>query len=170
MNDGLDNNQLNKILLKPRFKIQRDEDKAIIIKKFSDEFAQGGNKFLGKIIDHHIVIDVPKAEEHFWSPQLHIEIEEVENNTTIKGLFGPKPNVWSLFMFIHFAVALAFVVFLVLVYVRWNLKQDYTFALMMSLIMPVLWFVLYFLGRIGRKKGAQQMHEISNFFSEILNG
>ena len=109
-----------------------------------------------------------KLKEHFWSPQLHIEVEESENNTIVKGLFGPKPNVWSLFMFIHFAVALAFVVFLVLVYVRWNLKQDYTFPLIMSLIMPVLWFVLYFLGRLGRKKGTQQMHEIINFFTEVL--
>ena len=48
MNDGLDNNQLNKILLKPRFKIERGEDKAIIIKKFNDEFAQRGSNFLGK--------------------------------------------------------------------------------------------------------------------------
>ena len=65
MNDGLDNNQLNKILLKPRFKIERGENKALIIKKFKDEFARGGSNFLGKIVDHHIIIDVPKTERAF---------------------------------------------------------------------------------------------------------
>lgn len=170
MNDSLDNNELNKILLKPRFKIERLEDKAIIIKKFSDEFAQGGSNFLGKIIDHHIIIDVHKGEEHFWSPQLHIEVEEGEKGgALIKGLYGPKPQIWSLFMFIHFGVALAFMVFLVLAYTRWSLEQDYSFALMMCFIMPILWFVLYFLGRLGRKKGAEQIHQIDSFLKEVLN-
>ena len=170
MNDSLDNNQLNKILLKPRFKIERREDKAILIKKFSDEFAQGGSDFLGKIVDHHIIIDVHKDEEHFWSPQLQIEVEENEKGgTLIKGLYGPKPQIWSLFMFIHFGVAIAFMVFLVLAYTRWSLEQDYSFALMMCFIMPLLWFVLYFLGRLGRKKGAEQIHQIDAFLKELLN-
>lgn len=65
MNDGLDTNQLNKILLKPRFKIERLEDKAIIIEKFNAKFAQGGSRFLGKIVGHHIIIDVPKSERAF---------------------------------------------------------------------------------------------------------
>lgn len=170
MNDGLDNNSLNKILLKPRFKIERHEDKAKIIKKFSDEFAKGGSNFLGKIVDHHIIIDVNKDEEHFWSPQLHVEVEEDDKGgTLIKGLYGPKPQIWSLFMFIHFGVALAFMVFLVLTYTRWSLEQDYTFAFTMTTIMPILWFVLYFIGRIGRKKGAEQIQQIDAFINEIID-
>ena len=171
MNDSLDTNQLNKILLKPRFKIERLEDKAIIIEKFNAKFAHGGSRFLGKIVGHHIIIDVPKSEEHFWSPQLHLEVEDKENEgTIIKGLYGPKPQIWSLFMFIHFGVALTFMIFLVLAYTRWSLEQDYGFALTMCVIMPVLWFVLYFFGRIGRKKGAVQMHQIDTYLKETLNG
>ena len=168
MNANLADNKLNKMLLKPRFKIEKPEDKAVIIEKFKNEFAQGGNDFLGKVVDHHIIIDVPATSTHFWSPQLHIEVEEHQNNTIIKGLYGPKPNVWSLFMFAHFAVALAFIIFFVLAYARWNLKQDYSFALSMCFVMPALWFVLYYLGRIGRKKGSQQMTEINDFYMKIL--
>ena len=170
MSDGLDNNQLNKILLKPRFKIERHEDNAKIIKKFIDEFAQGGSNFLGKIVDNHIIIDVHKNEEHFWSPQLHVEVEDNENGgTLIKGLYGPKPQIWSLFMFMHFAVALAFMIFIVLTYTRWSLEQDYSFALMMCIILPILWFVLYFIGRLGRKKGSAQIHQINAFLKDILD-
>jgi len=170
MNDDLENNRLNKILLKPRFKIEKREDKAIIIKKFSDEFDHGGSNFLGKIVDHHIIIDVHKETAHFWSPQLHVEVEEGEKGgTLIKGLYGPKPQIWSLFMFMHFGVALAFMVFLVLAYTRWSLDQDYSFALMMCIIMPILWFFLYFIGRLGRKKGAEQIHQIDAFLNEVLN-
>jgi len=169
MNDNLDDSRLNKILLKPRFKLKTEENKTSVIEKFKNEFAQGGSQFSGKIIDHHIIIDISHEEQHFWSPQLHLEIEENEDQVTfVKGLFGPKPTVWSLFMFIHFAVAIAFIVFLVIAYTRWSLKQDYTVAALISAVMPILWFVLYFLGRIGRKKGSQQMHELRDYFFKIL--
>ncbi len=169
MNENPDNNQLSKISLKPRFQRERSEDKVVIIEKFKNEFAQGGSKFSGKIVGHHIIIDVPQEEAHFWSPQLHAEVGESEaNNTIVKGLFGPKPTVWSLFMFVHFGVALAFSVFLVLLYTRWSLKQDYKFAFFMCMLMPILWFALYFLGRIGKRKGLHQTEELRHYFFEIL--
>ncbi len=171
MNQPIHNDQLNKVLLKPRFKIERDESKDVIIKKFKKEFSSDNCIYCTKIIDNHIVIDVPKDEDHFWSPQLHIEVESNEENKTIvKGLFGPKPQVWTFFMFIHFAVAVAFVVFFVVAYTRWNLKQDYTFALIMCIAMPVLWIILYILGQLGKKKGYKQMVQLETFLTIILEG
>ena len=171
MNQPIHNDQLNKVLLKPRFKIERNESKDIIIEKFKKEFSSDNCIYCTKIIDHHIVIDVPKDEDHFWSPQLHIEVESNEENKTIvKGLFGPKPQVWTFFMFIHFAVAVAFIVFFVVAYTRWNLKQDYSFALSMCIAMPVLWIILYILGQLGKKKGYKQMVQLDTFLSIILEG
>lgn len=171
MNQPIHNDQLNKVLLKPRFKIERNESKDVIIEKFKKEFSSDNCIYCTKIIDHHIVIDVPKDEDHFWSPQLHIEVESNEENKTIvKGLFGPKPQVWTFFMFIHFAVAVAFVVFFVVAYTRWNLNQDYTFALIMCIAMPVLWIILYILGQLGKKKGYKQMVQLETFLTIILEG
>jgi Na+/melibiose symporter-like transporter len=171
MNQPIHNDQLNRVLLKPRFKIERNESKDLIIEKFKKEFSSGNCIYCTKIIDHHIVIDVPKEEDHFWSPQLHIEVESnKENKTIVKGLFGPKPQVWTFFMFIHFAVAVAFIVFFVVAYTRWNLKQDYTFALIMCIAMPVLWIILYLLGQLGKKKGYKQMVQLDTFLSIILEG
>lgn len=171
MNQPIHNDQLNKVLLKPRFKIERNESKDVIIEKFKKEFSSDNCIYCTKIIDHHIVIDVPKDEDHFWSPQLHIEVESNEENKTIvKGLFGPKPQVWTFFMFIHFAVAVAFIVFFVVAYTRWNLKQDYTFALIMCIAMPVFWIILYILGQLGKKKGYKQMVQLETFLSIILEG
>ena len=169
MDDHVDSNGLNKILLKPRFKIKMEEDKAAILDKFKTEFTKGGSQFSGKIVDHHIIIDISKSEQHFWSPQLHVEVEENEGHTSIvKGLFGPKPTVWSLFMFVHFGVALAFVVFLVIAYTRWSLNKDYTTSVLLCVAMPIVWVVLYFFGRLGRKKGTEQMNELRTYFFKIL--
>jgi Na+/melibiose symporter-like transporter len=169
MNKPIHDNKINRVLLKPRFKMERQESPDVIIDKFKDEFATGTCAYCSKIIDHHIVIDVPKEEDHFWSPQLHIEVEKNEENKTIvKGLFGPKPQVWTLFMFIHFAVAVAFMVFLVIAYTRWNLKRDYSFALTMSIALPIFWVILYFLGQLGKKKGYRQMLELDDFLTKVL--
>ena len=165
----METQQLNKIVLKPRFTLKRKEDKTTIIDKFKDEFTHGGRNFLGRVVDHHIVIDVPTAEAHFWSPQLHFEVEESPSNGSIlKGIFGPKPSVWSLFMFVHFAVAVLFISFLVITYTKWNLNKDYGFYLVLVALMPVVWFLLYFIGRLGRRKGKEQMQELSDYLEEIL--
>ena len=71
-------------------------------------------------------------------------------------------------MFIHFAVAVTFIVFFVVAYVNWSLKQDFSLALAMCISMPIFWVVLYVLGQLGKKKGYQQMIELDNFVKKII--
>ena len=158
------------IYLRPRFKMDFDETQQQVISKFKENLKEENCKYCSKIVDGHIVIDVPKDENHFWSPQLNIEIEKTESEKTIvKGLFGPKPQVWTLFMFFHFAAAVAFIGFLVLAYVQWSLKTDNSFALIMVIGLPILWIVMYFLGRLGKKRGHKQMDELHSFMMRTLN-
>lgn len=157
------------IHLRPRFKMDFNESQQEIISKFEDNLKDGDCKYCSKIVDGHIIIDVPVEENHFWSPQLNIEVEKNENDKTIvKGLFGPKPQVWTLFMFFHFAVAVAFIGFSVMAYVQWSLETDYSLALFMVIALPVLWVVMYFLGRIGKRTGHQQMGELHQFMMKTL--
>lgn len=169
MNQPIHDNQINRVLLKPRFVMEMQEEEASVLDKFKTQFAKEECKYCGKIVNHHVVIDVPKEEDHFWSPQLHLEVEkDKEDKTIVKGLFGPKPTVWTLFMFVHFAVAIAFFIFLVIAYSKWSLKGDYTFAMIMSITMVILWFVLYAMGQLGKKKGYRQMLELDDFMKKVL--
>ena len=157
------------IHLRPRFKMNFTESQDVLISKFKKNLKDKDCKYCSKIVDGHIVIDVPIDENHFWSPQLNIEIEKYDiENTVVKGLFGPKPQLWTLFMFFHFAMAVAFIGFSIMAYVQWTLKQDYTVALVIVLVLPVLWLVMYILGRIGRRKGHKQMDELYKFMMKTL--
>lgn len=163
------NDKVNKLLLKPRFNMDWPVKKKLILERFKKEATLKNRKYPLKVVDHHIIIDIPVKNAHFWSPQLHIEIEEQQDKSTqIRGLFGPKPSVWSLFMFLHFAVALAFLVFAVMAYTRHNLNQNFSFALYMCVGMVIIWVVLYFLGQIGKKKGYKQMLELDAYFKQVL--
>lgn len=169
MNKPIHDKKVNRVLLKPRFKIKVEDDKAVVLDRFRIIFKTSNSKYRGKIIDHHVVIDVPVEEDHFWSPQLHVEIEKDENNKTIvKGVLGPKPQVWTFFIFLHFAVAIAFFVFLVIFYSNWSLKQDYTFAMIMCIAMPIIWIILYLAGQLGKKFGYDQMVELHDFLMKII--
>lgn len=157
------------IHLRPRFRMEFDESQEALLSKFKDNLKDGDCKYCSKIVDGHIIIDVPKDENHFWSPQLNIEVEKNDDGVTIvKGLFGPKATIWTLFMFFHFAVAVAFIGFAVTAYVQWNLKEDYSTALYIVISLPIVWVVMYFLGRWGRSTGHKQMDELYKFMMKTL--
>ena len=158
------------IHLRPRFTIDLQLNKEQVLTKFKKVLKDTDSRFPSRFVDGHIIIDVPKKEEHFWSPQLHLEVVDVPENTTIlKGLFGPKPQVWTLFMFIHTSVGIAFLVFGVMLYAKWRLDESIILPLMMTIFLPLFWVLLYFLGRIGKSTGHGQMNDLHDLMTNILN-
>jgi len=168
MDQPIYDNELNRILLKPRFKLTFKESEEEILAQFRLNLEKDDCVYTSNFIDHHIIIDVPDEEEHFWSPQLHVEIEKEDGFTIVKGILGPKPKIWTFFMFLHFIVAVAFFVFFVIFYSRWSLDQDYTFYMIMCLLMPVVWVILYFVGQLGKKFGYDQMVGLHGVLLEAL--
>lgn len=158
----------NDIVLRPRFKMELNLKNEVLLKAF--ENAKTTQKdFIVSRIDDHVFIKFPKEQQHFWSPQLHLEINETENNsTTLYGLFGPNPTVWTMFMFLHFIVACLFIGFGIWAYTNWSLGNSYAIQIFLCLFMVVFWFVLYFGGRVGKATGTDQMHELHEFMNRIL--
>lgn len=170
MNKPIHNNNINKVLLKPRFKMEYDESQKNILAKFKKNFEEKNCEYATKISNNHIFIDVPKKDEHFWSPQLEVEIIENEENgkTIVKGILGPKPQVWTFFIFLHFIVAVIFIAMFVWFYVNWSLEKDFQIQKYLLITLPIIWTILYFFGQSGKKLGYRQMVELDNFLMETL--
>lgn len=159
----------SEVFLRPRFRIDFEESEENLIERFKENLNDVDCKYCSKIVDQHIVIDVPNDEDHFWSPQLNIEIVKGESTESIvKGLFGPKPQVWTLFMFLHFAVGITFLIFLTLLYVRWTFESNLVFPTIMVIVLPIIWVIFYVFGRWGRRQGKEQMEELHDFMMETL--
>jgi ABC-type multidrug transport system fused ATPase/permease subunit len=157
------------IFLRPRFIIDSEESESDLMNRFIGNLNSGDCKYCCKIVENHIFIEVPSDEDHFWSPQLHVEVVEGKKSTSeIKGLFGPKPQVWTLFMFLHFAIGILFLVFVTMLYVRWTLNESLIFSGIMVVALPVVWIVLYVFGRLGRRKGESQTEELHRFLTNTL--
>jgi hypothetical protein len=169
MKEPINQESLNRVLLKPRFKIPVKAGQDELGEKFKTSLKSDYPNYRSKVIGNHIVVDVPQKEETFWSPQLHAEVIEEEDGVYVKGILGPKPKVWTFFMFLHFAVAVAFFVFFVIFYTNWSLGNDYTFAMWMCIVMPIIWILLYFSGQLGKKFGYTQMQNLHDLMIEIID-
>ena len=159
----------NEIVLRPRFKIELEQNNESVLQDFENK-KKTQSEFIISRVDDHVFIKFPKQDQHFWSPQLHLEINKTDENTsTLHGLFGPNPTVWTMFMFFHFIVAGLFIAFGIWGYTNWSLKSDYGIQLLIALLMIVSWVVLYFIGRLGKATGKDQMHLLYDFMNKILN-
>ena len=157
------------IHLRPRFSIDLNADFETVLHAFETAFEKESTMLKGHIVDGHIFIKVPDNKEHFWSPQLHLEVvEKNEKVSELKGLFGPKPQVWTLFMFIHFLLLTGFLGFLVLLYTRISLEESLFFPICMLVVIPFVWILLYFLGKIGKETGKKQMEELHDFMITVI--
>jgi hypothetical protein len=158
----------NDIILRPRFKIKLDKNNEVVLLTF-EKAKNTQTEFIVSRIDDHVFIKFPKKEQHFWSPQLHLEINEVDQNSSfLHGLFGPNPTVWTLFMFMHFMVAGLFIAFGVWAYTNWRLKEGFAIQVSLMLFMIIIWFALYFGGRIGKASSKMEMHQLNDFMHSIL--
>ena len=160
---------LNEVVLRPRFKFIVKHDNQEILELFENTKKTQSDFTLTRV-DDHVFIKIPKAKQHFWSPQLHLEINqnETDNSSTIYGLFGPNPTVWTMFMFFHFIVIGLFLAFGVWTYSNWSLGSAYEIQLFAMLLMIVIWLALYFGGSIGKKTGTKEMHQLHHFMRDTL--
>lgn len=157
------------LFLRPRFSLTSEKTQERILEDFAKTKDSEGQTFRIKVVDTHIFIDISEEESHFWSPQLHLEILEVEENKVkVKGIFGPKPQVWTFFMFLHFVVGVVFIGSAVWTYVNYSLEKSLMLPILLLIILPMVWILLYFVGRLGRDFGKNQIKKMQQFLLQVL--
>ena len=157
----------NEIVLRPRFQLELPDTKEVILAAFESSKIK---PFLVNRSDDHIFIKFNNENTSFWSPQLHLEINELEEKgSKLYGVFGPNPTLWTFFMFLHFGVATVFIILGIWAYSSASLDRPYGIQLGLMGFMLVLWFILYAFGRAGRHKGKPQMQQLHTFMNEVLD-
>src|SRR5690606_12460410 len=159
----------NEVVLRPRFTFNVNAAHKTVLALF-EESKHTQKEFIISCVDHHVFIRIPKKNQHFWSPQLHLERSEGEtqNSSVIRGLFGPNPTVLSLFMFVHFFVAVIFIGFGAWAYSNWSLENSFGLQIGVMFLMVLAWFILYFAGHLGKKAGMDAMHNLHHFMRDTL--
>lgn len=159
---------VNEIVLRPRFDIRLHTDPEVLKTAFD---VPPKDPFQLKRIDEHIYIRFKREATHFWSPQLHLEISSFSpGKSTIHGVFGPNPTLWTFFMFLHFGVATLFIILGIFAYSKYSLGHDIVLWLVGMGFLVLIWFVLYAFGRLGKEKGKPQMQQLRHYADELFIG
>lgn len=156
----------NEIILRPRFKIRIATDLETLMKNFDRESEA---PFLLSRLDEHVYLKFRKEYTNFWSPQLHLELTSFEKGlSTIHGVFGPNPTLWTFFMFLHFGIGTLFIILGIFAYSKYTLGNNITLWVAGMVFLVILWFALYALGRFGKAQGKPQMQQLHAYLDRLI--
>lgn len=125
----------------------------------------------GKIIGNHIILDIVGDDVHYWSPQLNFRVEqdeEDEEQAIIAGLIGPRPGVWTLFVFIYFSIGITGFFIGSYGLSKWYLG-DYTHWVLAFPLAFIFMLTAYAAGKYGERLGADQIEMLKQFVRDALN-
>ncbi len=153
----------NEVVLRPRFKLVVPMPVTEVIERLQTTPGTASTIYTS-ILDGHIFIKINKEERHFWSPHLHIESEETDDNQTLlKGTFGPNPTAWTFFMFLHFVLAGCFLAAAIWCYTNVVVGASTRLPVIGMVVIVLLWIAFYVLGRLGKKKAEPQSRVLYEF-------
>jgi len=153
--------QIAKVRL--RFKIETETPASDIVAKIDAGLKKENAPCLGKINRNFITLQLPLEEQHYWSPTLTVTLEEYEKITTIRGLYGPRPTVWTMFVFFYSIIGLATLV-IGTVGLSYKMLDKPTTILWWVPVLAIIFLSLYLVAFFGQKLGHQQIEKLHSFF------
>jgi len=158
--------------IRPRFKVALPLSQEEIDKKINKGLAMPGASCTGISVPGFATIKVPRADRHYWSPQLSVTLEDQEEGdgkggVLLHGLYGPAPAVWTMFVFFYAVIG----VVLMFVTVVGLSRQSLDMSSAILWWVPVLLFLLlsvYLFSYFGQKLGHDQMESLHLFLEKCL--
>lgn len=155
--------------IRPRFSFSTQSAPEQIKEEMTTKINAQYQRFTSKTIHNQFVVRVKKEEKHYWSPELHIDFERLpEGNTLIRGLYGPNPNVWTLFAFMYGSVVLCILFLGIYEGCQYSLGILDSFSLGIPIMIGV-GMLLYVVSQIGQKLAAEQTFAIHHFLEDALH-
>lgn len=155
--------------IRPRFELYSEKNVEDIIHLINDRLKNNKYHLYGIAMQDHITIRVKSDHKHFWSPQLSVLLqrEDADTETKIIGVYGPMPNVWTMFAFSYLALGTLFIFISIVGFSQRTLGNDH--SILWSLpAMAIATIVLYLTSQMGQKLAAPQTYAMHYFFQEAL--
>jgi hypothetical protein len=153
--------------VRPKFKHICDCPPKLLVDRINKNLDDNHDIIEGKVFLTHGLFRIQPSHQHFWSPQLNVSFEEWEGKTIVRGMYGPHPTVWAVFLFFYALLVLAFFWISLIGLVKMTLKQE-------SQILWALPFIgggfvsVWLIAQFGQKVGVEQTFQIHHFFEEVI--
>jgi hypothetical protein len=157
--------------IRPRFEFTVPFPPGEVMERIAGLKEKARGQVVGTIIDDHIILDIPASDRHYWSPQLNFRVEADELNpehSVVRGLIGPRPTVWTMFMFIYFSVGTLGFFVASFGFIKWRMGEFSYFTLALPLAI-IFMLTAYRTGKYGERLGADQIEVLKQFVRDALN-
>ena len=153
--------------LRPRFRRKTHLSQTEITDRIQKHLDEENSSVVGYISEHHVILKIPAKDRHYWSPELHLEIEAEGNVSIIKGLFGPRPSVWFMFVFFYTLLGFISMVIMIVGFSRLNLGLSSQILWALPIILVLIGLV-YSTAKTGQKLGHDEMYILYYFTEDCL--
>lgn len=119
-------------------------------------------------VSYHIILRPNPDKRHFWSPQLDINMEHLdENHTLVRCLIGPMPTVWTMYVFLYGGLGLGALVALMAGFSQWALNHNpWAFWVLPFCILGLTLMILF--AQFGQRLARDEMRMLKQFLDEAL--
>lgn len=157
------------ITFRPRFKLELDLTPDEIRSKIDEHLSEDNpNDVRWRHIGGHIFFRTKPEDRHFWTPQMDVSMEEMEDGRTLmRVLIAPMPAVWTLYVFLYAVLGLGGLVALMAGFSQWAL--DHTpwawYFIPVSVIGSIL---MIFFAKFGQRLAHEEMQLLKGIIVESL--
>lgn len=123
---------------------------------------------VGSTLENHAYLRIPDEDQHYWSPEFHVTVEKQEEGSLIRGIVGPKPKVWTMFMFFYSVVIVLFFLGTAMGVSQWMLGMDSPMLWSIPACI-ILWGLIVTAAKIGQQKGKKQMIKLWRFLDHAID-
>jgi len=153
--------------LRPKCRIVSSQSPNEVLDKIATNLKAEALNFEGQIVQEHAFIRIPEKDQHYWSPELHVWARQEEKETIVYGVMGPKPKIWTMFMFFYTGVITSAFFGSSYGIIQFMLGMDAPF--LWSIPLGILGISLvYGAAKYGQYKGKRQMEILKDFLEQAV--
>ena len=157
--------QLPSFRVRPRFKIHTSLSVESLVEKIQTALKSEEAQCQGTVHELGGTISVPSEQQHYWSPQLSLSFEETESDTILRGLYGPRPAVWGMFVFFYSVIGIGIMIIATIGFSQLALGKSSELLWAVPVLILIL-LSLYLVSYSGSKNRQEANDYLASFFGK----
>lgn len=154
---------------RPRFKFEISLSQEEITRRLQQKIDENNPEGIRVTkVSYHIILRPNPDNRHFWSPQLDINMEQLdEDHTLVRCLIGPMPAVWTMYVFLYGGLGLGALVSLMAGFSQWALNHTpWAFWFLPLCVAGLIMMILF--AQFGQRLARNEMRMLKRFLDEAL--
>jgi hypothetical protein len=110
--------------MRPRFERTSSLAADEVLLGVKESLADAAPVVQGRVVGRHVHLSMGESVRSYWSPHLWVDVHPAQSGCMVRGLFGPHPSIWTMFMAAYAVIGFSALVGIAFGYSQWSLGQS----------------------------------------------